>query len=46
MKRRSTPLFAILILILILGLSIAPASARAKPDCMAATFLLMLGVGY
>ena len=32
MKRRSKPLFAILILIL--GLSIAPASARAKPDCM------------
>jgi hypothetical protein len=44
MKRRSTPLFAVLMLIL--GLSIAPASARAKPDCMAAGFPLMLGVGY
>jgi hypothetical protein len=44
MKRRSTPLFAILILTL--GLSIAPASARAKPDCTVAAFPLMLGVGY
>jgi hypothetical protein len=31
---------------LIFGLSITPASARAKPDCMAAGFPLMLGVGY
>jgi lipopolysaccharide export LptBFGC system permease protein LptF len=44
MKRRLTPLFAVLMLIL--GLSIAPASARAKSDCTAMAFPLILGIGY
>jgi hypothetical protein len=44
MKQNLTPLIAVLMLTL--GLSMTPASARAKPDCMAAAFPLTLGVGY